>query len=150
MLEAAGDLAAPRAAEGALDAAHHAEGDARAAVGGAADREHDVARLGGLVGPGQRRCARGVDLEHDEVAVGVDRRHLALHGPAVGEGDLGGAVAQVVGVGEDVPVGDDDPAPAARGPADAHDGRGGGGEGGAGRLAEGGGLGGGHGRGSSR
>ena len=66
----------------------------------------------------------GVDLEHDEVAVGVDRRHAALLGAAVGEGHLGGAVAEVVGVGEHVAVGHDDAAAAAGRAADADDRRG--------------------------
>ena len=100
VLQAAGDAAAPRTAEAALDAAHHAVGDARAAVGGAPHREHDLAGLGRLVGPRQRGRVAGVDLEDDEVAVGVHAGDATLLGASVGEGHLGGAVAQVVGVGE--------------------------------------------------
>ena len=92
----------------------------------------------------------GVDREHDEVAVGVDAGDLGLHGAAVGEGHLGGAVAQVVGVGEHEALADDDAAPAAGGASDAHDGAIGGGQGGAGRVPQGGGLVRGHGRPSGR
>ena len=100
----------------------------------------------GVVGPRQGGRAGGVDLEHDEVAVGVDGGDAALLGATVGEGHLGGAVAEVVGVGEHVAVGHDDAAAPPGGSADADDGRGGGGEGGAGRLGEGGAVGGRHGR----
>ena len=64
----------------------------------------------------------GVDGEHGQVAVGVDRRGPALGRPPVGEGDLGRAVAQVVGVrGDEALAHDDAAAPAAVAP-DAHDG----------------------------
>ena len=77
------------------------------------------------VGPGDRRRAAGVDLDDREVAVPVDAGDGAAGGAAVGEADRDLAAAQVVGVGEDAAVGDDD-AGAAEPGADPDDGRTGG------------------------
>src|SRR5690606_9001666 len=88
------------------------------------DRVDGRPLVGGGVGPRGRGGAAGVDGEDGEVAVGVDRGDPALHRPAVGEGHLGRAVAEVVGVGDDEAVGHDDPAAAAAVPPDADDGGG--------------------------
>ena len=71
---------------------------------------------------GRRRRLAGVDLEDGEVAVDVGAGELALGLAAVGEGDRGRAVAEVVGVGGDQPVGDDEAAAPSAAPPDADDG----------------------------
>ena len=74
------------------------------------------------VAPLERLRAGGVDLDHREVAVAVDCRHGAARAAAVGERDGDLVAAQVVGIGQDHAVGDDD-AGAARAAADPDDGR---------------------------
>jgi hypothetical protein len=121
VLEAAAD-APPRGPEGAAGAADEAERDPQALGPGHA--EHGLTGGGGIgVGrPLDRRHGGCVDGQHGQVAVAVDPDDLALGLAAVGEGDLGGAVAEVVGAGQDVAGGDDD----ARASAVATDGDGGG------------------------
>ena len=48
----------------------------------------------------------GADPDDDEVSVGVGAEHLGLRGAPVGEGDLCGAIAKIVGVGEHPSFGD--------------------------------------------
>ena len=74
-----------------------------------------------LRGPDEGRDPTGVDREDGEVAVRVDAGGPALDDPPVGEGHLGRAIAQVVGVGGDEAVAHDDPAPPAPVAADADD-----------------------------
>ena len=109
MLDAAADPAAARAAELPVDAADDAERHTQA-VTAAGGGEHDrrrrpVCSSDHSTGGGARR----VHGEHGEIAVGVDAEHLGLGRAPVGEGDLRRAVTQVVGVGQDLPVGDDHP-----------------------------------------
>jgi hypothetical protein len=100
----------------------------------AAQGEHGVAGLGSGGGPGWGGHGCGVGVEHGEVAVGVDPRDRTLDGAAVGERHGGGAVAEVVGVGEHLARGDHEAgAPAVL--ADGHEGGAGSGE----RLPAGGG-----------
>src|SRR5690606_4877095 len=113
--------AATGAAERTVDRGHPAGGDP-AATGDGGDRVHGRPLVGPGVGPAGGGGAAGVDRQHGQVAVGVERGDPALQGPAVGEGHLGGAVPQVVGVGDDEAVGDDDAAAAAAVAADADDG----------------------------
>ena len=109
VLDAAGDPPAAGAAELPVDAADDTEGDAQAVTTAGSGEHHPAAGgylrrpLGGG-GPGR------VDPDDDEVSVGVGAEHLGLRRAPVGEGDLGGAVTQVVGVGEDPTVGDHHPA----------------------------------------
>ena len=121
MLDAAADAPATRAPEGALGTRDQTEGHAGAARPGAGDGEHDVAGGHRAAQLGRRRVA-GVDPQHREVAFDVGAGQLALGLAAVGEGDRGGAVAEVVGVGGHEPVGDDEAAAAAATVADPHDG----------------------------
>jgi hypothetical protein len=78
----------------------------------AGQAEDDVAdsRIG--VGEGRRRGACRIDLDDREVAVAVDAADGSGRGATVAErhGDL--VTAQVVGVGQDAAVGDDDAATA--------------------------------------
>ena len=72
--------------------------------------------------PGERRHAGGVDLDDGEVAVPVDGLDGADVGAAAGEPDGHLRAAEVVGVGEDAALGDDDAGAALAG-ADPDDGR---------------------------
>ena len=76
----------------------------------------------GAVGPGDRGRAGGVDVDDREVAVAVPAGDGAARATAVGERDGDFVAAQVVGIGQDLAVGDDD-AGAARAAADPDDGR---------------------------
>ena len=112
VLEAAGDPAAARAAEGAARRRSPCPKVTRAPPSAVrADGEDDVARA--------RRSPRPTPAAgRPPVSTASTTRSpsastpatSALLGPAVGEGDLGGAVAQVVGVGEHEALGHDDPA----------------------------------------
>ena len=120
----------------AVDAADEPDGDPGAAGGGAGQRVDQPAGLGVGLRPRHGGHVGGVHLEDDEVAVDVHGRDGGLVAAPVGEGDLGGAVAQVVGVGEHGARGDDDAAAPAALAADADDGGAGGGEDGASGLRE--------------
>ena len=114
-------LPAARAPEGALDGADRAERHPSAAAGGGGPGEDD--RPGGgpvAIGPGDGLCAGRVDRDDREVAVHVDTGEAACRRSAVGErhGDL--VAADVVGVGEDLAIGDDDTGAAQAG-SDADD-----------------------------
>ena len=74
-----------------------------------------------MSGPRQGRRVAGVDRQYDEVGVGIDAGGPALHRPAVGEGDEGRAIAQVVGVGQHQPFANHDAAAAPAVPPDADD-----------------------------
>ena len=63
--------------------------------------------------PGDRRGAGGVDRDDREVAVRVDAADLAARRSPVAERDGDLAATKVVGVGQDLAVGDDDAGPAA-------------------------------------
>ena len=106
-------LPAIRRPPGPRNARRHAETrpnvtrDAAADGGrGAEDGRAHVERVAGA--PGDRRGAGRVDRDDREVAVGVDAGDGAARGSPVGEGDRDLVAAQVVGVGQDLAVGDDD------------------------------------------
>ena len=67
-------------------------------------------------------CAGRVDVDDREVAVAIPAGDRAAGPTAVGEGDGDLVAAQVVGIGQDLAVGDDD-AGAARAATDPDDGR---------------------------
>ena len=73
------------------------------------------------VAPVDGRRVAGVDLDHGEVAVGVGPGDAAALAAAVGEADGGLVPAQVVGVGEDAALGDDDAGAHAPAASDADD-----------------------------
>ena len=103
MLDAAGDPPPARSAERALDRRHGPEGDARARAvrrRGAEDRGTELDAVSGA--PFERCRALGIDADHGQVAVAVDRLDGADLAAPVGEGHGHLAAAQVVGVGEDV------------------------------------------------
>ena len=134
VLDAALDAPAPRATERPAPSRHEARRDA-IAPGALHDGEDGLADPGFVVGPRRRGDVAGVDVEHDDVVVGIGADEAALVGPSVGEGHLGRAVAQVVGVGEHPVRRDDEPgAPAV--PADGDGGGADGGERGAGGVGE--------------
>jgi hypothetical protein len=138
VLDGAADPAAAGAAEGATDARDEAGGDPVAAAG-SGQGEHGVADVGLDVRPAQRGHVAGGHVEDDDVVVGIGAHHGPLGVGSVGKGDLGGAVAQVVGAGQH-PVRGDDHAGAACMAADGDGGRGGDGvgrPGGGGDLGEG-------------
>ena len=110
-----------RAAERTVDRRHLAPGGPRLGAAGR-DGDRDVAGVDDRVRPVERWSVAGVDVEHDQVAVDVAADHRALHGPAVRESNLGGAVAKVVGVRQH-PSGRDDEPGAATVAADADHGR---------------------------
>ena len=106
VLEAARDTAAARAPERAIRAADQAERDPQAVAAG--DGEHGLAQAGGVGRPLDGGRSAGGDLEHDQVAVGIDAPHGRLLGAAIGEGDRGRAITEVVGTGQDLAGGDHD------------------------------------------
>ena len=137
VLEGAAHPPPAGAAEGAVDAAQHPDGEAGAAGGRAGHGVGERPDLGAAVGPGQRRGTGRVDGEQDEVAVHVGGHRGGLLGPAVRERDLRWCGRAGCAVGEHEPVGDDDAAPSAAAAPDADDRRAGVGEDGAGGLGEG-------------
>jgi hypothetical protein len=98
-----------RSAERTLDRGHGPEGDARSRAvrrRGAEDGSSETDAVGGA--PLERCRALGVDADHGQVAVAVDRLDRADLAAPVGEGHGDLAAAQVVGIGEDAAVADDD------------------------------------------
>ena len=87
-------------------------GDPGRAGTGRREAEDDVAdrRLG--VGPRERRGAGGVDVDHGEIAVGIDAEDGATRRSSVAEGHGDLVAPEVVGVGQDAAVTDDDAAAA--------------------------------------
>jgi EmrB/QacA subfamily drug resistance transporter len=101
VLEAAGDAAATRTAERAIDAGDESERHsqpAAARIGQREDRHADAGRRGG--GPRQRRHVTGIDLDDGEVAVDVTPGHASVGRAPIGEGDLYLVAAYVVRVGQ--------------------------------------------------
>ena len=72
------------------------------------------------VAPLQRRGARCVDGDDGEIAVRIDPSDLAPRRSPIGERDRDLTAAQVVGVGQDLAIGDDDAGSASVAPH-AHD-----------------------------
>ena len=122
VLQRPGDAPAAGAAEGPLHGRDEPERDARAAGRGGCGRKDRGADRGAARRPGDRRDIGRVDLHDGEIAVPVDALGDAARDPAVGEPDGHLGTAQVVGVGEDAAVADDD-AGAAEPGADPDDGR---------------------------
>ena len=85
-------------------------------------REHRRAELRGrAAGPRQCGGPAGVDGDDGQVAVGVVPGYGAVRGAAVGEGDRHRAAADVVRVGQDRAVAEDDAGAGAPALPDAHD-----------------------------
>jgi len=113
VLEAARDLATAGPAERARHRGDRAPGDPRAAARGRRgpeDHGADVDRA--AVRPIEGLDLAGVDRDDGEVAVPIDPADLAAGRAAVGEGDRDLVATDVVGVGQNLAVGDDDARPA--------------------------------------
>src|SRR5262249_44265514 len=120
VLDAACDLASARSAECPRDRGHGTEGHPRATARRRGRPEHER--------PGRGRTAAGpagppglarVDRDAGEVTVPVDTRELPTSGAPVGKCDRDLVATDVVGIGQDPAVGDDDARPAlARADAD--------------------------------
>ena len=122
VLQRAGDAPAARPAERALHGRDEPERDARAAGRRGGGGEHRGPDRGRGRRPRDRRDAGRVGLDDRQVAVPVDALDGAAGGAAVGEADGDLATAEVVGIGEDAAVGDDDAGAAETG-TDPDDGR---------------------------
>jgi hypothetical protein len=105
VFDAPGHAPATRPPKGAIDGADEAKGDSSGPLPGRHCKD-SISDAGRRIGPFDGRRVRGVDGENGEITVGVDPGHGALHGSAVGEGHLSGAVPQVVGVREHLAVAD--------------------------------------------
>src|SRR6266851_12846 len=109
VLDAAGNAAATRAAEGPLDAGdepvRHAQ-PTPARVGQAEDRCSDAGRRAGR--PRERRRPAGVDVYDREVPVDVASRYGPLGRASVGEGDHYLIAAHIVRVGQHPPLAEHD------------------------------------------
>ena len=113
----------PGPAECPRDGGDEAERDAGpATVAGPGAEDGGPDAQVGAVRPGDRGRAGGVDVDDREVAVAVPAGDGAAGATAVGEGHGDLVAAQVVGIGQDLAVGDDD-AGAARAATDPDDGR---------------------------
>ena len=86
------------------------------------------------VAPGDRRGTGRVDCHDREIAVAIDTGHGAAGRAPVGERDGDLVAAQVVGIGQDLAVGDDDAGAAGVAPDADDGGAGGGGDGTDGRA----------------
>ena len=122
VLQRPGDAPPAGATEGPFNGRDEPERDARPAGRSRCGRKDRGADRGAPRRPGDRRDVRRVDLHDGEIAVPVDALGGAAGDPAVGEPDGHLRTAQVVGVGEDAAVADDD-AGAAEPGTDPDDGR---------------------------